>query len=183
MDEPEEVRTPRLACDPGRPTAREIREHNVTHWPYRSWCRHCVRARGIARHHRRRSAEDREFSKGRVPTISIDHCFLGECTGEETADVESALGNPFLIIYDADTEAIYSLPVATKAAEDWVAYALKSVIDELGYESVKVAIKCDAAPELQTLRRKAGALRQAPTTDPHRRQPKNPPAVMHLWLG
>ena len=34
---------PRVASDPGRPTAKEIREHEVCHVPFRAWCRHCVR--------------------------------------------------------------------------------------------------------------------------------------------
>ena len=85
--------------------------------------------------------------------------------GDEEASVAaaSALSNPFLIVYDADSEAIYGLPVASKAADNWVVYALKSIIDELGYESLRISIKCDAAPELQALRRKVGALRHAPT--------------------
>ena len=73
----EEVRVPKTPPDPGKPTARERAEHMVLHYPYRSWCRHCARGRGCSRHHKRRSAEDREFSKGRVPTLSFDHCFLG----------------------------------------------------------------------------------------------------------
>ena len=36
----EEVRQPRMPHNPGRPTKKEIAEHNVTHWPSRSWCRH-----------------------------------------------------------------------------------------------------------------------------------------------
>jgi hypothetical protein len=31
---------------PGKPSAAEIEEHNLTHLPYRNWCRHCVRGRG-----------------------------------------------------------------------------------------------------------------------------------------
>ena len=116
--------------------------------PYRSWCRHCRRVRGASRPHRGRSEADREFSKGRVPTISLDHCFLGsEDMGPDGAAIP-ALENPFLIMCDADSEAIYFLPVASKAVADYVVYCVKSVIDELRHSEVRIALKSDAAPEL-----------------------------------
>ena len=39
---------PRIAMDPGTPTAKERREHALTHVPFRAWCRHCARARAKA---------------------------------------------------------------------------------------------------------------------------------------
>ena len=75
-----------------------------------------------------------------------------------------ALDNPFLIMYDADSEAIYCLPVASKAVTEYVVYCVKSVIDELGYGDVRIALKSDAAAELQQLREQVRSLRRAPTT-------------------
>ena len=67
-----------------------------------------------------RSEEDREFSRGRVPTISLDHCFLGSQDAEPDVEAGLAVGNPFLTMYDADSEASYCLPVASKAETDYV---------------------------------------------------------------
>ena len=114
----EEGRVPRVRPDPIKPTARERAEHNITHYPYRSWCRHCLRGRGASRPHGKRSEEDKEFSKGRVPTISLDHCYMGSEDSGEDGTSTPALENPFLIMYDADSEAIYCLPVASKAVSD-----------------------------------------------------------------
>ena len=75
----------------------------------------------------------------------------------------AAHSNPFLIIFDSNTEAIYCIPVASKAASDWDVYFAKAILDELGYENVKVCIKCDQAPELLKLRSELGKLRDAPT--------------------
>ena len=75
-----------------------------------------------------------------------------------------ALENPFLIVYGADSEAIYCLPVASKAVGDYVVYCIKSVIDELGYSEVQIALKSDAAPELQQIREQVRNFRTAPTT-------------------
>ena len=44
---------PKVARDPGRPTAQDRTAHEVTHVPYRSWCKHCVRGRAKGRQRRR----------------------------------------------------------------------------------------------------------------------------------
>ena len=35
-----EARKARMPADPGRPTQKEVDEHNLSHWPFRSWCPH-----------------------------------------------------------------------------------------------------------------------------------------------
>lgn len=67
-------------------------------------------------------------------------------------------------MYDAEPEAIYCLPVASKAVTDYVVYCVKSVIDELGYSEVRIAMNSDAAPELQQIRERVRDLRIASTT-------------------
>ena len=67
-------------------------------------------------------------------------------------------------MYDADSETIYNLPVESKAVTEYVVYCVKSVIDELGYGDVRIALKNDAAPELVQLRDEVRKLRSAPTT-------------------
>ena len=43
--------------DPKLPSKSEVEEHNITHLPFRSWCRHCIRGRGKEMPHCR-STED-----------------------------------------------------------------------------------------------------------------------------
>ena len=50
-----------------------------------------------------------------MPTISLDHCFLGS-----RDDDESAHRNPFIILYDNETEGILAVAVASKAATPWI---------------------------------------------------------------
>ena len=69
-----------------------------------------------------------------------------------------------IIMFDADSGAIYCLPVASKAVTDCVVYCVKSVIDELGYSEVRIALKNGSAPELQQIREQIRNLRIAPTT-------------------
>ena len=65
----DEVRVHRLPHNPGRPTKKDIGEHNVTHSPFRSWCRHCVAGRAVSSPHRSRTEADREFAR----RSSADH--------------------------------------------------------------------------------------------------------------
>ncbi len=43
----EDVEDVRRARAPVTPSAQEVLEHDVTHIPYRNWCRHCVEGRGL----------------------------------------------------------------------------------------------------------------------------------------
>ena len=71
--------------------------------------------------------------------------------------------NPFLVLYDNETEAIFSIAVPSKAVKPWIVEFVKNVIHELGYGQLKISIKCDQARELQELRREVAATRTAPT--------------------
>ena len=37
---------------PNMPTQSERDDHDLTHYPYRSWCKHCVEGRGVEMGHR-----------------------------------------------------------------------------------------------------------------------------------
>ena len=76
--EPPAVKT---LTSPELPTQAEIDEHNVSHQPYRAWCRYCVMGRGKADPHRK--IEEKEI---RVPTIACDYCFMGKKSEVEEAD-------------------------------------------------------------------------------------------------
>ena len=58
---------------PGKPSPEEVEQHNLTHLPYRSWCRHCVRGRGKEAPHKAGKTEG-----GDVPELHMDFCFPGE---------------------------------------------------------------------------------------------------------
>ena len=57
---------------PHEPTDREVEEHQITHLPYRSWCKICVAARGVAAPHNMIERSDNE-----LPLISMDYYFWG----------------------------------------------------------------------------------------------------------
>ena len=46
-------------------------EHFVSHYPFRSWCEHCIRSKAKAMKHVRVDHSDET-----VPVISADYCFV-----------------------------------------------------------------------------------------------------------
>ena len=68
MEEVEEGRIRSLPC-PRNPTKKEIEEHEISHTPFRAWCRFCGMGRGEADPHRRHADEEK--------LISCDYCFMG----------------------------------------------------------------------------------------------------------
>eukprot|EP00971_Amphidinium_carterae_P094579 1872211-Amphidinium_carterae.1 len=54
------------------PSEEERRYHNLTHYPYREWCEHCVRGRG--REDRRHT--QREADQQGTTVVQLDYSFL-----------------------------------------------------------------------------------------------------------
>ena len=61
-----------------KPTAKEVADHERTHMPFRSWCKHCVRGQAQSTPHYAR--DDNENS---VPTISWDYMYMNDEDDEE----------------------------------------------------------------------------------------------------
>ena len=69
-----EGRRPKVLRSPTTPTAEEIEEHEALgHAVHRTWCGHCMRARGMVEQHR-----DVEHRDDAVPTLHMDYFFLNE---------------------------------------------------------------------------------------------------------
>jgi len=66
-----DVRKMRKLLDPCLPTRAEREEHEMTHLPFRNWCAHCVKGRGVERAHSKSDARE----EGALPEIHVDYCF------------------------------------------------------------------------------------------------------------
>ena len=62
--------------DPTEPSEEDMKAHELTHLPFRSWCRHCVMGRA-------RDADCREVKVGErmTPEVHADFMFMGEENG------------------------------------------------------------------------------------------------------
>ena len=64
-------RTVKKVQDPREPSKEERAQHEMTHLPYSSWCRHCVRGRGKQMPHQGGSQETS------ISEVHMDFAFLG----------------------------------------------------------------------------------------------------------
>ena len=101
---------------PEKPTLSEYLDHCTTHFPYRSWCRHCVEGRG------------REFGHGcqpqgesRTPVVSFDYAFLSD-EGEilDAAGFEAAGEGAvkILVIRDSRSKSLFAHVVPSKGIDE-----------------------------------------------------------------
>jgi hypothetical protein len=66
------ARQPTKVQDPKLPTPEEVKEHALTHLPYRAWCPHCVRGKGKSRQHQQSK------TKAGIREVHVDYCFMGK---------------------------------------------------------------------------------------------------------
>eukprot|EP00971_Amphidinium_carterae_P094039 1860854-Amphidinium_carterae.1 len=69
------------------PTDEERRYHNLTHYPYRDWCQHCVRGRGRDDKHKRAVESEQEGTA----VVQLDYSFLTD--GETQVPLLAAIDN------------------------------------------------------------------------------------------
>ena len=79
----EEAEVQRPAADPGQPTRAQREEHNLTHFPFRSWCRACVLGR--AKDSPSRTVKG-VFAESILPRVRMDYCFLTEDVEKEAGE-------------------------------------------------------------------------------------------------
>ena len=74
-----EVRRPQLCKSQIAPSKQEQAGHNITHLPFRGWCRHCLRAKARALAHRTGFQLEEQL----VPLISFDYAFMNSTMREQ----------------------------------------------------------------------------------------------------
>ena len=148
--ESSEAQRVRVVKDPGKPTAQEIAEHEITHLPHRSWCPSCVAGRARDRPHRRQANR----GANSVPTVVFDYGFMGAEGEAETT--------PILVVRDVDSKMLFSHVVQRKGliADHGVRQLVRD-IERLGYH--KVCLKCDGEPALTSMQHEVVKRRQFDT--------------------
>ena len=131
----EEPLEKRVAPNVKTPKKSEIEEHEKTHLPFRSWCKCCVKGRGVASPHTSVLRDD-----PKAPQVDIDYCF-------PRAKV-TILG-----IKHSLSGATVSILVPMKGGSiAWVSKHIKNLIDyEWGMTTV--IMKSDGEPAIKDLKR------------------------------
>jgi len=148
--EEEEGRRPVVKRSPHQPTNEEIREHNVSHVPYRNWCPVCVQGRGKEDHHKKAKEEE---ERG-VPTAHVDYWFMRDHKGAELIPVATL---------KLDVKKVHKAHVVPfKGNVEGVAREIVRDLDEMGI-SGELIIKNDQEPALIDLVKEVKRLRTGGT--------------------
>ena len=130
-EEDGEARKPKIPVDPGRPTQREVDEHEVAgHNPFRAWCKFCVEGKAVSSPHYKKRMEEYLKETGMV-TVSVDYCWVNE--DNDNDDEIAGRGSPILIMYVNVIDAMFALSVKRKDAETWVIELITRNLATLGY--------------------------------------------------
>ena len=108
------------------PTLKERQEHERTHLPHRSWCRHCVAARASNPAQRGRTFPTAIEEDKDTHQVSSDHCFMRNQPGMESATI--------LVSKDRATRMVSAHVVPLKGAVlDWVIQQCALDLERLGH--------------------------------------------------
>ena len=122
------------------PSEAEVEQHELTHLPFRSWCRHCVRAKG-------KESPHHESSPGGVSKFATDYMFMGED------------GTPITILAgdDGKTKAFFAdfLYLAKARVTLTQEKHLRTTCSSTGHQ--KVMLQSDQEPSIIDVKHKAGA--------------------------
>ena len=124
--------------DPRLPSGEARREHELTHIPFRSWCRHCVRGRG--KEEMCRKGDGREVE---IPELHFDYMFMGEEEGGKTLAV--------LVGKERTTKATFSTVVPRKSTGEWIVKRIGAWMREIGVQFTDISVKSDNEPALVSL--------------------------------
>ena len=113
------------------PTEAEYEEHMISHYPFRSWCPHCVRGKANATAHRM----DKGLTQDH-PTIHMDYCFpVKRKDNESVEDYTAQRGAPILVMYDDKLGIMAATYVNDKGVNARSIAIVKNFIEKLGHKN------------------------------------------------
>ena len=141
------VGSARVLAAPRTQTKTEREEHDVSHVPYRTWCRFCVMGRGLERRHLTQSG-DRDNDR---PRVFADPGYL------------SRDSTPLLVAKGRRTGMTFAAALSMKGGDDpHAALLLAKWIDGLGCQ--EVTVRTDGEPSICELICRVRSLRAEGTT-------------------
>jgi len=122
--------------NPRLPSREDVEIHEMTHLPFRNWCPHRIKGRGIEASHKRAGRD-----KDALPELHVDFCFMGSEVGE---------GNLTIVVArERDSRMTLSEVVPVKGSTGkFAASRVAAFIRELGYGSNSIIIKSDQDPAI-----------------------------------
>ena len=130
-------RTKKLG-DPVRPKDEEVKEHELTHLPFRNWCRHCVRGRGKEMPH------EKSKEHGEMLEFHMDFMFPGE---------EKDPGNTLTVLTakERHTGMAMATVVPSKTTGRFVTERVVAFLAEVGGLHGDIIIKSDQEEAIKSI--------------------------------
>ena len=120
---------------PYQPSVEERRRHEVTHWPFRSWCKDCVAGKAKSSPHFKQTKNKEDGQE--LPTVCFDYMFLDGKT-------------PILVYKEKKSKMLYAHVVEQKGVGDGrLIERIVKNLDALGYG--RIIIKSDQEPAMKDL--------------------------------
>ena len=124
-----EARAMRSPTIPITPSQAEVMQHRLQHYPFRSWCPHCVRGKGREDRHTK-SGQKGEF--GGIPKLASDYFYIGIRRPQDRAErsaeedlAEKEGQTPIIVIKDVNSKALFAHACPCKGAHDLVVSKMK----------------------------------------------------------
>lgn len=142
-----EAEVQRAASDPGQPTKAQREEHDLTHFPFRPWCRACVMGRA-------KDAPSNKvkglFAETVLPRVRMDYCFLtedGDKSGDKAEDGEAMASGTTMtvaVMQESLCKSVWAYAVESKGAtEEWLVQQVCEDIETLGLKNERIVLKSD----------------------------------------
>ena len=134
--------------DPKKPSKEDVDEHDKTHLPFRSWCRHCVRGRGKEMAHHR-AEETSGFRE-----INLDFFFMGR-------EHEPGKTVPIVAVKERRSKMVMASVVPRKSTGAFVSKRIMAFLKEVGCEYGDIVVKSDQEGATKAVLADVGRLRAA----------------------
>ena len=138
---------------PKEPSPDEKAKHELTHWPYRSWCGWCVQSRGHDDHHKRSDAERAALAK---PMLQIDYFFMRTVFEKEILTCISGI--------ERKSGACIASAVPVKGDNDFVVGLLCQALEKWGMNNSELIIQNDQEDAITAVSRSVAKRRVSNTT-------------------
>ena len=149
--------------EPGNPSAKERAEHELNHWPYRSWCECCVKGRAVGQQHRSMKGE---YAESLVARVLMDYGFLHEeevtVESEHGQEVESKTTMTIMVMLETLCSSVWGYAIEGKGAVsvEWLAQQVVEDIETVGLAAERIITKTDQEPAIVQLQQEVAKRRQ-----------------------
>ena len=142
---------------PRMPTKSERQVHELTHWPFESWCDHCLAARAKGDPHRP-AGPGRHEAHSEFPVVSLDYCFTRGLKEPKEVDKEDlrlyggdVRGGVSLVVTNDFTHGVMVVPVPGKS-KNHVKFLVEQLIRYIAEMSFSTCtLRADGDPAMRLL--------------------------------